>query len=77
MQVFPVGGKYLLVHGELLQLQLAGGRVQQPEHDPLAMGRGYGGHPDIHRMPGDLHGYPAILWHPLFGDIQLGHDLDP
>ncbi len=52
------------------------GLVQEPEHHPLAEGRGDDGDADVHALVADLHLDAAVLREALLGDVELGHDLD-
>ena len=73
--MFLEGAQHLAVHRQLGQLQLSRRRVQQSQYYPLAVCGGDGGHPDIHRVAGDPHRDPAVLRHPLLGDVQPRHNL--
>src|SRR5437867_2853412 len=50
--------------------------VQDPDDPVLAVNAGHDGDAAIDGPPTDFQLETAVLWHALFGDVQLGHDLD-
>ncbi len=64
-------------HAQLAQLQPPGLLVQQAQHHPLAMPGWQGGNPHIHCPADQPQADAAVLGQALFGNVQLGHDLDP
>ena len=66
----------LAAHAQRLQRELAGvALVQDPQHGALAMRRGQRRDPHVHRAATDAQADAAVLRQALFGDVELGHDL--
>ena len=51
--------------------------VEQTQHDAFAVDHRDDRHADVDFAAGDLELDAAVLRQPLFGDVQLRHDLQP
>ena len=64
-----------IAHAQARQRELGFALVQQPQHGPLAVGAGQGGHAHVDRTTSDAQRYAAVLRQAFFGDVEFGHDL--
>jgi len=60
---------------QLAHVHLEAGRIQDPHHDLLSVGRGDGRDPQIDLASLHRQFDAAILRQPSFGDVHLGHHL--
>ncbi|VVN68107.1 hypothetical protein PS687_05359 [Pseudomonas fluorescens] len=67
----------LRFHAQGFQLQTPGLLVEQAHHHALAVPGGHRRHANINRPAGYTQGNASVLGQAFFGDIELGHDLDP
>src|SRR5207249_5033539 len=73
-EVFERESQY--VQPQLCEFFIHGLLVQDPDDRVLAVNAGHDGDAEIDGPPTDFQLETAVLWHALFGDVQLGHDLD-
>ena len=64
-------------HAQLTQFQAASLLVEQTQYHPLAVPGRQGRNPHINCPANQSQTDTAVLRQAFFGDIQLGHDLDP
>jgi len=77
MDQFVDQRKLSLLHAQFRKPEEIAGFVEQPEHHPFAVGDGYGGNTDIDILVSDFNLEAPVLGESFFGNIHLGHDLDP
>ncbi len=65
----------LALHAHGLQAELALALVQQAQHGALAVGAGQGGDAHVDGARAQAQADAAVLGQALFGDVQVGHDL--
>jgi hypothetical protein len=67
--------EHLAIHAQAFQRELALGLVQQAQHGAFAVRRGQRAHAHVDGAAADAQRDAAVLRQALFGDVQLGHDL--
>ena len=70
-------GQHRRVEPEVGEAEAGLGLVQDPHDDLLAVDGRQGGHPEVDRLAGDVEGDAAVLGDAAFGDVDVGHDLEP
>jgi hypothetical protein len=63
------------LHADRFERELRFGLVQEAQHRALAVGARQRGNAHVDRARADAQGDAPVLRQPLFGDVEVGHDL--
>ena len=72
-----IAAQRLAVHAQAFQRELRFRLVQQAQHGAFAVRRRQCADAHVDGAAADAQGNAAVLWQALFGDVELGHDLQP